>query len=92
MTIDSLFFALLVFSAVVSFFAPHFFQNFGVLTFARYAPVEPDALAILNILGYLWNGFLSLLALMIFNIPGLQVVSVIYDALAAWVTIRFIRG
>lgn len=87
---DSLVIFLVVFSAVVLFFAPHFYTNIGVLNFARY--VAGAAPSLLDILGYIWNGLVSIIALMIFNIPGLELISVIFDALVAWVAISFIRG
>lgn len=91
---DAIVIFLIVFAAITGFFAPHWFTNIGVLTFLRYAPaVGSAAPGVLDVLGYIWNGAISLIAFMVFNIPGLEILTAIYDALLAWVIIKgLIRG
>jgi hypothetical protein len=90
---DAIVIFLILFAAITGIFAPHFF-GLGAFEFLRWAPVVGDAApGLLDIISAVWGGFISLVAFLTFNIPGLQIVTAVYDALLAWVIIKgLVRG
>jgi hypothetical protein len=88
--IDSIFVWLISFAGVSSIFVPYFFGA-GNYSFAVIALPTGEAAWLVWFANF-WNGFISILALLSFQIPGVELLSALYVALTIWTIVRLVRG
>lgn len=81
---------LVAFAIIVNLIGQHFWGA-GTLT-ALQIVLDGSAPGILEVLAYIWNGLVSIIAMIAFQIPGLEAVSTFTDAMIAWIVFRMIRG